>query len=49
MSKTRKEYKHLKENLTIRIPRWQIDKLREIKNYNRVIEELLEEYFNNNM
>ena len=34
-----------KENLNIVLPRWQIDKLKEIRGYNKIIEKLLEEFF----
>lgn len=35
-----------KTNFSIRIPKWQIDKLREIKNYNELLSKLITEYLN---
>lgn len=35
-----------KETITIRIPKYIISKLREIKGYNNLIERLLVDYFN---
>lgn len=38
--------KERKELLTIRLPRYLIEKLRDIENYNNLIEKLLKDYFN---
>jgi len=44
MGRKRKEVRKRKEKLTIRLRKEVIDELRKIKNYNSLIERLLDEY-----
>lgn len=45
MSRKPKDEKDIKVNITIRIKASNIEKLRQIKNYNSLIDSLLENYF----
>lgn len=45
MGGKRKPDKLKLSRITIVIPKWQVDRLRDIKGYNKIIEKFLDEYF----